>query len=171
MLKKADDLSFEVCKTSLGWMGVVGSTDGLKKVILPLKSKEAMLSRIAGYGCETDNHHNKYFTDLADRLKSYFNREPVDFDDKLDLSGTTRFQQNVWRVARNIPRGETRSYGWVANQLGLPKAARAVGQALGKNPVPIVIPCHRVVGSDGKLVGFGGGVKVKKFLLQLEQSA
>jgi len=86
------------------------------------------------------------------------------------LAGTTRFQQNVWRMVRNIPCGETRSYGWVAKQLGLPRAARAVGQALARNPVPIVIPCHRVIGSDGNLGGFGGGVKIKKFLLHLERA-
>ncbi len=171
MSKKADTLTFAVCETCLGWTGVIGSPNGLKKVILPLKSKEAVLGQIASYGCGTENSDISCFAELADRIRRYFGGEPVDFADKLDLSGTTRFQQNVWLTVRNIPRGETRSYGWVAMQLGLPRAARAVGRALGSNPVPIVIPCHRVVGSDGKLGGFGGGVKIKKFLLQLEQSA
>jgi methylated-DNA-[protein]-cysteine S-methyltransferase len=169
-LKKADALTFAVCETSLGWTGVIGSPNGLKKVILPLNSKEAVLGQIASYGCEAENHDSAGFSELADRIRRYFDGKPVDFADKLDLAGSTRFQQKVWLTVRGIPRGETRSYGWVANQLGLPKAARAVGQALGRNPVPIVIPCHRVIASDGKLGGFGGGVEIKKFLLQLEQS-
>jgi len=129
-----------------------------------------VLGQIASYGCEVENHDAACFAELTDRIKRYFDGEPVDFADKLDLAGTTPFQQSVWLTVRNIPRGETRSYGWVANQLGLPKAARAVGQALGRNPVPIVIPCHRVIGSDGKPGGFGGGVEIKKLLIQLEQS-
>jgi methylated-DNA-[protein]-cysteine S-methyltransferase len=170
MLKKAEGLNFATCETPLGWIGVVGSADGLKKVILPLESKEAVLDQIAGCGCETENHNNTDFADLTDRIRRYFGGEPVEFADKLDLSGTTCFQRNVWQAVRHIPRGETRSYGWVAKQLGLSGAARAVGQALGKNPIPIVVPCHRVISSDGKLGGFGGGVEIKKLLLQLEQS-
>jgi methylated-DNA-[protein]-cysteine S-methyltransferase len=170
MSKKVNALTFAVCETSLGWIGIVGSPNGLKKVILPLKSKEAVLGQVAGYGCEVENPNNTCFADLTDRLSLYFGGKPVDFADKLDLSGTTRFQQNVWRTVRKIPCGETRSYAWVAKQLGLPKAARAVGQALKRNPVPIVVPCHRIIGSDGKLGGFSGGVKIKKLLLQLEQS-
>jgi len=169
-LIKAKALTFAVRETCLGWVGVIGSPNGLKKVILPLKSKKAVLGQVASYGCETENHDIAFLTELTDRIRRYFNGEPMDFADKVDLAGTTRFQQKVWLTVRNIPRGETRSYGWVANQLGLPKAARAVGQALGRNPVPIVVPCHRVISSDGKLGGFGGGLEVKKFLLQLEQS-
>jgi methylated-DNA-[protein]-cysteine S-methyltransferase len=169
-MSKKEALTFAVSETCLGWTGVIGSPNGLRKVILPLKSKEAVLGQIASYGCEAQNHDIAGFADLTDRISRYFSGELVDFADKLDLSGTTPFQQNVWRTVRNIPRGETRSYGWVANQLGLPRAARAVGQALGSNPVPIVIPCHRVIGSDGKPGGFGGGVEMKKFLLQLEQT-
>jgi len=170
MVKKAEALSFAVFKTCLGWTGVIGSPNGLKKIILPLKSKEAVLELIASYGCRAENQDLACFGELCNRIERYFSGEPTDFVDKLDLTGTTRFQQNVWRAIRNIPRGETRSYGWVACQLGLPKAARAVGQALGKNPVPIIIPCHRVIGSDGNLGGFGGGVKMKRFLLDIEQS-
>ena len=170
MSKKAESLTFAVCETCLGWIGVIGSPNGLKKVILPLKSREAVLDQIASCGCEAENQDLACFSELSDRIRRYFGGERMDFVDKLDLAGATRFQQNVWRMVRNIPCGETRSYGWVANQLGLPKAARAVGQALARNPVPIVIPCHRVIGSDGNLGGFGGGVKIKKFLLRLEQS-
>jgi methylated-DNA-[protein]-cysteine S-methyltransferase len=170
MSKKDGVLTFEVCETRLGWIGVVGSPNGIKKIILPLKSKEAVLDQIVSYGCEAENQHKTCFADLTNRMRRYFSGEPVDFADKLDLSGATRFQQNVWRTVRNIPRGQTRSYDWVANQLGLPGAARAVGQALRRNPLPIVIPCHRIIGSDGKLGGFSGGVEIKKLLLRLEQS-
>ncbi|MCJ7514346.1 MAG: methylated-DNA--[protein]-cysteine S-methyltransferase, partial [Dehalococcoidia bacterium] len=154
MSRKAEALTFTICETCLGWIGVVGSPDGLKKVILPLKSKEAVLDQVKRCGCEAAGHHSIYFADLANRIRRYFDGEPVEFADKLDLSGTTRFQRDVWRTVRNIPRGQTRSYGWVASQLGLTGGARAVGQALGRNPLPIVIPCHRVIGSDGKLGGF-----------------
>ena len=170
MSEKAEVFTFAVCETCLGWTGVVGSPNGLKKVIFPLKSKEAVLDRITSYGCEAENQYLAYSNELCNRLRLYFCGEPVDFADKLDLSGTTCFRQNVWLTVRNIPRGETRSYGWVAKQLGLPKAARAVGQALARNPVPIVIPCHRVISGNGNLGGFGGGVEIKKLLLQLEQS-
>jgi methylated-DNA-[protein]-cysteine S-methyltransferase len=74
----------------------------------------------------------------------------------------------VWEITRLIPYGETRSYAWVAEQIGQPRAVRAVGQALGKNPLPIIIPCHRVITSNGKLGGFGGGLEMKKRLLSLE---
>jgi methylated-DNA-[protein]-cysteine S-methyltransferase len=170
MSKKSETLTFAVGETCLGWIGVVGSTSGLTNVILPCKSQKEVLDRIDACGCLIGSVYNASFTDLADRIRRYFDGEPVDFDDMLDLSGTTRFQQSVWRTIRNIPRGETRSYGWVARQLGLPKAARAVGQALKRNPVPIVVPCHRVVGGNGNLGGFGGGVTIKKFLLRLEQA-
>ncbi|UCH52059.1 MAG: methylated-DNA--[protein]-cysteine S-methyltransferase [Chloroflexota bacterium] len=149
-------------------MGVVGSPYGLKKIVLPQKSKKAVLDQIAGCGPESQG--TVCFGDLPDRLKRYLHGELVVFNDKLDLAGTTCFQQSVWQAACNIPYGETRSYGWVARQLGLPKAARAVGQALARNPLPILIPCHRVIGSNGNLVGFGGGMKMKDFLLHLEQT-
>ena len=151
-------------------MGVVGSPDGLRRVILPQESKEAVVSQVGGREYAFESRDFASFGDLPQRLKRYLEAEPADFPDKLDLAGTTRFQQSVWQITRAIPYGETRSYVWVASQLGLPKAARAVGQALGRNPVPIVVPCHRVIGSDGGLVGFGGGVETKKYLLHLEKA-
>ena len=106
-----------------------------------------------------------------ERLKTYFSGYKVTFPDKLDLSGATPFQRKVWEITTIIPYGETRSYAWVAEQMGKSGAARAVGQALGTNPLPIIIPCHRVIASDGKLCGFGGGVERKRYLLSLEASA
>jgi len=105
------------------------------------------------------------FQDLAERLRAYYAGHKVDFPDELDLSTATSFQREVWEATRLIPYGETRSYKWVAAK---PKAVRAVGQALGKNPLPVIIPCHRVLASNGGLGGFGGGLDTKRFLLQME---
>jgi len=111
------------------------------------------------------------FKDLAERLRVYFGGHKVTFPDRLDLPGATAFQREVWETTRLIPYGETRSYTWVAEQIKKMGAARAVGLALSRNPLPIIIPCHRVVASDGKLSGFSGGVEMKKQLLSLEASA
>ena len=90
------------------------------------------------------------------------------FDLPLAPAGT-EFQRDVWNALLRIPYGETTSYGQLARTIGRPMAVRAVGAANGQNPIPIIIPCHRVIGSDGRLVGFGGGLNVKRFLLGLEQ--
>ncbi|MBM4445862.1 MAG: methylated-DNA--[protein]-cysteine S-methyltransferase [Chloroflexi bacterium] len=169
MSKKDDMLAFALFDTSLGWMGVVGSARGLKRVVLPQKSKELVDDQIISCGCASGNHDPACFGDLPDRLRRYLDGEPVAFADKLDMAEATNFQQSVWQVVRNIPYGETRSYGWVAKKLDSPKAPRAVGQALARNPMPIVIPCHRVIDSTGNLGGFGGGVEIKEFLLCLER--
>jgi methylated-DNA-[protein]-cysteine S-methyltransferase len=163
-------LAFVLFDTCLGWMGVVSSPSGLGMVVLPQEFKEAVLYKVMDYGCAAEEQSPALFGDLPYRLRRYLEGEPVDFPDKLDLVEATRFQRNVWQVVRAIPYGETRSYGWVANKLGLPKAARGVGQALARNPLPIVIPCHRVISSNGSLGGFGGGVKIKELLLRLEQA-
>ena len=93
----------------------------------------------------------------------------MDFRDVLlDTRRATAFQLRVWDVVRGIPRGQVQSYAWVAAQAGSPQAARAVGQAMASNPFPIVVPCHRVVGQDGGLTGFGGGLNMKRDLLRLE---
>jgi O-6-methylguanine DNA methyltransferase len=105
---------------------------------------------------------------LGRQLKAYLAGKPVRFNYRLDLSSGTPFQQKVWRAMLTIPRGETRSYAWIAKRIGKPKAARAVGAACGANPVPIIVPCHRVLASDGTLGGFGGGLALKKQLLKLE---
>ena len=102
------------------------------------------------------------------QLRSYFAGEREDFDLPLAPEGTS-FQQDVWRRLCEIPYGETISYGELARRIGNPQASRAVGLANGSNPIPIVIPCHRVIGSNGKLTGYGGGLPIKEKLLALER--
>jgi methylated-DNA-[protein]-cysteine S-methyltransferase len=101
------------------------------------------------------------------QLREYFAGKRADFDLPLAPDGT-EFQRTVWRNLQDIPYGETISYGELAKRVGNPKASRAVGAANGQNPIPIVIPCHRVIGSTGKLTGFGGGLPTKEALLTLE---
>lgn len=105
---------------------------------------------------------------LREQLEAYFRAELTDFDVPLALVGTP-FQQRVWAALRTIPYGTTWSYGRLAAEIGSPAASRAVGLANGRNPVGIVVPCHRVVGSTGRLTGYGGGMERKRFLLDLEQ--
>ncbi|MEJ7584408.1 MAG: methylated-DNA--[protein]-cysteine S-methyltransferase [Acidimicrobiales bacterium] len=108
------------------------------------------------------------FADVVDQLEAYFAGQLTAFDVALDLGGTD-FQRRVWRGLLDIPYGQTRSYGQLAQQLGRPGAARAVGLANGRNPVGIIVPCHRVIGASGALTGYGGGLPRKQALLELER--
>jgi methylated-DNA-[protein]-cysteine S-methyltransferase len=108
-------------------------------------------------------------TETARQLKAYFACDLRDFDLPLVMNGTP-FQVRVWQALLEIPYGETRSYAQQARVVGAPDAVRAVGAANGRNPIPIVVPCHRVIGSNGKLTGFGGGLPLKRWLLDLESS-
>ncbi|MBP5856887.1 methylated-DNA--[protein]-cysteine S-methyltransferase [Marivibrio halodurans] len=107
------------------------------------------------------------FAEARRQLATYFAGGLTRFDLPYALSGTD-FRQRVWRALATIPHGETRSYGWLARAIGDPKAVRAVGAANGANPLPILLPCHRVIGADGSLTGFGGGIETKRALLDLE---
>ena len=107
------------------------------------------------------------FADAIEQLAQYFAGERSEFDLRLDMRGTD-FQKDVWNALLTIPYGETRSYGEIARQIGRPDRARAVGAANGSNPISIIVPCHRVIGSDGSLTGYGGGLPRKRFLLDLE---
>ena len=107
------------------------------------------------------------FKEVIRQLEAYFEGKLQDFDLPLVLDGT-EFQLLVWRNLQKIPYGETISYGQLARRIGSPHSARAVGLANGSNPIPIIVPCHRVIGSNGDLTGFGGGLPVKKKLLALE---
>lgn len=159
--------SYTIFHTSMGWMGVVGSQAGLRRTTLPQPSPEAV-RQLLGDLLETATLNDTAFSDLTARLRRYFEGEPVIFSDALDLEGASPFYCQVWQATRSIPSGEARSYAWLAREVGRPRASRAVGQALGRNPFPIVVPCHRVLGSDGGLCGFGGGLEMKRRFLELE---
>ncbi|MEN8614939.1 methylated-DNA--[protein]-cysteine S-methyltransferase [Dehalogenimonas sp. THU2] len=159
---------YDIVESAAGWVGIEVTGKGVKRVTLPIKKHEDVL---AEFGIEQrDLTTGAGGAGLADRLKHFFLGEPVVFKEGLDLTGTTEFQQDVYEAACRIPFGETKSYGELAKDIGKPGAARAVGQALGANPLPILIPCHRVVAADGGLGGFTGGVSAKKKLLEMEKS-
>lgn len=165
LAKEEKMLRFAVVPTALGDFGLVGSEKGLRAVILPRPEMRRFLTE--NYGGTEDP---AFFADLAERLQRYALGEPVAFDDVLlDIKGS-RFQEAVWQATRAIPWGETRTYGQIAQAIGRPKAARAVGAAQAANPVPIVVPCHRVIGANGRLCGYGGGLALKERLLALERA-
>jgi methylated-DNA-[protein]-cysteine S-methyltransferase len=109
----------------------------------------------------------KPFAEVIDQLRAYFAGQRKEFDLVLELQGTP-FQVTVWEALRTIPYGQTISYAELARRIGNPQAVRAVGLANGSNPIPIIVPCHRVIGSNGSLTGFGGGLENKQKLLALE---
>ena len=117
----------------------------------------------------SENHNSKLFQRIRKSIISYFNGKKVKFNFPIDRIRATEFQKSVWKETSKIPYGTTTSYGEIAERIGKPKSYRAVGNALGANPLPIIIPCHRVVSSNGSLGGFSGGLKLKKFLLELEK--
>ena len=110
------------------------------------------------------------FAEIVTQLEAYFAGTLTEFDVELRLDGT-EFQRRVWAALRTIPYGETRSYGQIAEQIGSPAASRAVGLANGRNPISIIVPCHRVIGASGSLTGYGGGIERKRRLLELEMNA
>jgi len=162
-------VSYTLLDTELGRIGLVGSTAGLRRIVLPQPSPEAVLQLIME-GLPGAIADPSPFGDLPQRLRRYLRGETISFDDKLDLTHATPFRRAVWEMTRSIPYGETQSYGWIAEQIGKPKALRAVGQALARNPLPIVVPCHRVVGKDGSVRGYGRGLEMRKRLLEIEAS-
>lgn len=114
--------------------------------------------------------HNAILQQAEVALRRYFAGEPVVFDLPLDLDSGTAFQQAVWQALLQIPRGTTTSYGAISARLGKPSATRAVGAAVGRNPLSIIVPCHRVLGADGSLTGYAGGLERKVALLRLEDT-
>ena len=109
------------------------------------------------------------FDDAVAQLNAYFAGEVMEFELELDLVGT-EFQRRVWAALTTIPYGQTRSYGEIARQIGSPGASRAVGLANGHNPIGIIVPCHRVIGANGDLTGYGGGLERKRHLLDMERN-
>ena len=159
-------MKYLVFETELGWIGLGVSEHGLCASTLPLSNAREAEEEMRLRGA-SEPASLKEAGIWRDRLCRYARRGSAVFDGRLDLSRGTPFQQRVWQALLEIPYGETRTYGQVAEQVGMPRAARAVGQAVGRNPLPIIVPCHRVVASDG-LGGFGSCLSTKIRLLALE---
>ncbi len=148
-------MSVRTLESPIGTLALVGSDEGLSGVLF------------AGHGLR-DSGSSTVLDEAAAQLEAYFAGDLIDFDLPLDLHGT-EFQRRCWLALASIPYGQTVSYGEQARRLGYgPEKARAVGAANGQNPLPLVLPCHRVIGADGSLTGFGGGLHVKRYLLEHE---
>jgi len=162
------EVTIGICDTAFGWVGVARSPRGLLALTLPQPDQEAALRPLLDRWGDDARRDDVALGDLPDKLRRYFDGQPVSFDELLDMSGATDFQRRVWEATRRIPRGQTLTYGQIARQVGSPRAARAVGQAMARNPWPAIVPCHRVVGHDGRLPGFGGGLDMKRRMLDME---
>lgn len=160
---------FVVFQTEAGFIGIAGSSQGICRTTLPVDSLQDALQIVNPENVFNEGN-TAIFTGLIADIKKYFRGEPVDFSVLMDFSEVSEFQRAVYQAAVTIPYGETRSYSWIAGKIGNPQAARAVGQALGRNPLPILVPCHRVLQASGSLGGFAGGITQKDFLLKLESS-
>lgn len=160
-------MKYTVFETKLGWMGVIGSARGLRRMTIPLPSPEEAFRDLEPDLGEADLDPG-FFGGLAGRMQHFFEDGEAAFPDQFDLPGATPFKKAVWEATRSIPRGETRSYGDIAVQVGRPGGARAVGQVMASNPIAVLVPCHRVIASDGGLGGYGGHLEVKRRLLTLE---
>ena len=146
----------------VGTLKLVATDAGLAAILWP--NDDPARVRL---GELVESHTHPMLLEAERQLREYFEGRRQAFDLKLDFSGT-EFQQKVWGALLTIPYGETRSYAQIAKQIGRPDAVRAVGAANGKNPISIIAPCHRVIGSDGQLTGFAGGLETKAFLLAHE---
>jgi methylated-DNA-[protein]-cysteine S-methyltransferase len=156
-------LVYKTIDSPVGELKLVASDKGLVAILWENDSpRRVRLSELV------TNEKHPVLVETERQLDEYFAGKRKAFSVPLDMRGT-RFQQDVWAALLAIPFGETRSYGQLAKQLGNPRASRAVGAANGKNPVSIIVPCHRVIGSSGKLTGFAGGLDTKAHLLNLEK--
>ncbi len=159
-------MRYIVFQTAWGWVALLGTARRLKRLSLPRERAETALREL---GDLTRAHLAPgSFGSLPERLQGYFQGESMGFSDLLDLSEATPFQGVVWEAARAIPWGVSRSYAWLAQTISRPGASRAVGQALARNPLPILIPCHRVVAADGGSGGWSGPPGLKERLLAME---
>ncbi len=167
LLESFPETNLAVFETRIGWVGIVFSDRGIITLHLPRVSRAHALRNLQNeFPRGVLVAHAP--ANIARELREYALGRRREFDLLLDWSAVKPFQHAVLLAARTIPFGETRSYGWIAREIGNPRASRAVGQALHNNPVPIIVPCHRVLASNGGLGGYAGGLELKRKLLELE---
>lgn len=157
------ELATATLKSPIGDLRLAASDEGLVAVVFPNEKKKRVFADTKG-SAAAQAHLKAGMT----ALKEYFAGKRKDFRDVRLAPEGTDFQKSVWKALQKIPFGATKSYADIARAIGNPKAMRAVGLANGKNPIPIIVPCHRVIGANGALTGFGGGIPTKKALLEHE---
>ena len=153
-----------------GWIGLEASARGITRVTLTLKARQPPAHRKPSHTEVIDRQAARWLEQAQHEIQHFLSGRLDRFTCPVDLTDATSFQRAVWRTAAHIPYGRVRSYQWIAARLGKPQAARAVGNALGANPVPLFIPCHRIVAADASLGGFSCGLQWKRRLLELEGS-
>jgi len=163
MPTRTETLLHTTVESPIGPLLLLGDEDGLRGLYMQEGRKPVRVS-------DAWQTAEEPFADARAQLGEYFAGERTKFDLDLAPEGS-EFERRVWSALEDIPYGETQSYGHVAERVGAPGAARAVGLANGRNPISIVVPCHRVIGADGSLTGYGGGLERKRFLLEHEQGA
>jgi methylated-DNA-[protein]-cysteine S-methyltransferase len=161
---KTMNFAYKIIDSPVGKLKLVASDKGLAGVLWERENPRGV-----PLNEPVANEQHPVLVETERQLGEYFAGKRKTFSIALDMQGT-RFQKDVWEALLAIPFGETRSYGQLAKQLGNPRATRAVGAANGRNPISIIVPCHRVIGSSGKLTGFGGGLETKAHLLSLEET-
>ncbi len=147
-------------QSPIGRLLLIGEQGLLEELHFPNSAEHAVIE-------DNWHHDEECFANVLQQLREYFAGERQVFKVKMCLKGTD-FQRRVWQELQQVPFGKTASYGEIAERINNPKACRAVGGANRKNPIPIIIPCHRIIGNDGSLTGFGGGLPLKKKLLRIE---
>ncbi len=166
-LQKA--LCYTTFKTPLGQMGIAATPKGVCWITTIIESESAFANILEQTFLRRPEKSPKSLKPYQKELEAYFSGKLKVFSTPLDFILGTEFQKGVWQKLRNVPHGTTRDYSWLARSVGNPAACRAVGNANGKNPIPIIVPCHRIVQKNGTLGGYTGGVHLKEFLLNLEE--
>ena len=159
-------------ETTFGWVGIEIKNSEVTRSTLPYSQKQDCLQNIYAWE-SSDDYQSQYFEDLIEKIRRYLSGHHENLSTiPIDIKDSPPFFASAWKACRTIPKGETRSYKWLAIKSGNRKAARAAGQAMAKNKIPLLVPCHRVIGKNGSLTGFGKETKqldLKERLLRLEQ--
>ena len=167
-------LFYDIFETPHGWVGILASELGIRRTTLPEPSIEACQEKL-GSDIDAAERTPDKFVELRRKIERFLDGEDTDFGDvPIDVDDASPFLRAAWQACRTIPPGETRPYRWLASAAGRPNAPRAAGQAMARNRLPFLIPCHRVIASDGSLGGYGSGktrLDLKKRLLEMEATS
>jgi methylated-DNA-[protein]-cysteine S-methyltransferase len=161
------ELRFHLIDTEQGWIGLAFSEHGLRATTLPRPTQDQALTELLDMGA-ADPMPEREMADIPERVAALASGQSGNLAMHIDWNGINGFRRRVMELCMSIPHGETRTYKWLAEEAGSPRAARAAGRVMATNPLPIVVPCHRVIGSDGDLHGYGAGLPMKEALLRAE---